>query len=112
MQRAASGPEGETSPLEAGENVEANMTKMTGKLRKLSAGIEASYRSDTRTQRIGAAFLPGRDAIVEIIAQLRQLLFPGFFGQLSLTAENTRYHVGVLLDRLGPELAGQIHHCL
>jgi serine O-acetyltransferase len=85
---------------------------MTGQLRKLSAAIEASYRSDPRTQRIGADFLPSRDAIVEIISQLRQLLFPGFFGQLSLTAENTRYHVGALLDWLRPALTGQIHDCL
>ena len=81
-------------------------------LAKLAAGILASYRADARTQRIGAAFLPSRDAIVQIIGELRQLLFPGYFGQLALTQENIRYHVGNLLDRLGKQLAEQVYHCL
>jgi len=78
----------------------------------LTDQILASYRADRRTQRIGSAFLPGRDAIVEIIGELRQLVFPGYFGQLALTAENARYHVGGLLVRLRRDLTEQIYHCL
>ena len=83
-----------------------------GALDRLTDAIVKSYRSDKRTQRIGAEFLPGRDAIVEIIHEIRELLFPGYFGRLALTAENARYHVGNLLIRLCEQLTEQIYHCL
>jgi len=81
-------------------------------LDRLTEAVLADYARDGRTQRIGAEFLPGRDAIVEILAELRQLLFPGFFGQLALTQGNVRYHVGGLLVGLTRQLAEQICHCL
>jgi len=86
--------------------------KRSSALDKLTGSVVDSYASDKRTQRIGAAFLPSREAIVEIIAELRQLVFPGCFGQLALTRENVRYHVGNLLSRLGKQLTEQIFHCL
>jgi serine O-acetyltransferase len=86
--------------------------KRTGGLDALTEAILQSHRSDRRTQRIGADFLPSRDAIVEIIGQLRQLVFPGYFGPLGLTRANVRYHVGNLLSRLGESLSEQIYHCL
>ena len=81
-------------------------------LARLTDAILADYDTEPSTQRIGAEFLPSRDAIVEIIHDLRQLLFPGYFGQLALTKANVRYHVGSLLVRLGRQLTEQIFHCL
>jgi len=86
--------------------------KRSSELDNLTDAILDSYRSDRRTQRIGAAFLPNRDAIVEIMGELRQLVFPGYFGQLALTRENVRYHVGALLVRLAEQLGEQIYHFL
>jgi len=85
---------------------------MDGRLEGLAERIVASYRSVKQGQRVGSEFLPSRDAIVEVIRQLRELVFPGFFGQLALTADNVRYHVGSLLVRVGRALAEQIYHCL
>jgi len=85
---------------------------MDRELDKLTDDIVANYRSAKRTQRIGSAVLPSRDAIVEIIGELRQLVFPGFFGKLALTRANVRYHVGDLLVRLGRQLVEQIFQCL
>ena len=56
-----------------------------GALDRLTDAIVKSYRSDKRTQRIGAEFLPGRDAIVEIIHEIRELLSAG-----SLLVSRTR----------------------
>jgi len=81
-------------------------------LARLTDAILADYDTEPSIQRIGAEFLPSRDAIVEIIHELRQLLFPGYFGQLALTKANVRYHVGSLLVRLGRQLTEQIFHCL
>ncbi len=79
---------------------------------KLASAIVASYRSDKRTQRLDAAFLPSRDVIVDILGRLRQLLFPGFFGLLSVTSRSARSYASTILEILGPELAEQVRHCL
>ncbi|MGA2265477.1 MAG: serine O-acetyltransferase [Phycisphaerae bacterium] len=81
-------------------------------LDKLIEEILASYREDRRTQRIGQRFLPSRGRIVEMLDEIRQVLFPGYFGLKALTEENIRYHLGNLLLRLGGELAEQIYSCL
>jgi serine O-acetyltransferase len=49
---------------------------------------------------------------VEILAEVRQLVFPGYFGSKQLTAENVPYHVGNLLSRLSDDLAEQVRHCI
>ena len=85
---------------------------MESELDKLTDAILRSYRSDERTQRIGSTFMPSRDEIIRIIGLLRQLLFPGYFGQLELTPQNVRYHVGSLLTEIGRRLTEQIYRCL
>ena len=81
-------------------------------LEKLTGAILESYQAEERTRRIGDQALPSRGKIVEIVGGIRQLLFPGYFGDKMLTRENVRYHVGSLLVRLGADLTEQITHCL
>ncbi|HUT60512.1 MAG TPA: serine O-acetyltransferase [Phycisphaerae bacterium] len=89
------------------------MTKTPDRdLERLTDGVLGSYDSDDRTQRIGRTFLPSHDRIVAILGQVRQLLFPGYFGAQQLSGESVKYHVGNLLNRLAGELADEINHCL
>ena len=81
-------------------------------LDKLTSDIVASYGSDERTQRIGKMFMATRSKIVEILGEIRQLLFPGYFGHKRLTQENVKFHVGNLLTKLSADLAEQINYCL
>ena len=48
----------------------------------------------------------------EILDELRQLVFPGYFGHKKLTKENVRFHVGFLLTHAGRDLAEQIYYCM
>lgn len=52
--------------------------------------------------------LPSRDALVSIVEELRSVLFPGYFGNPELTAENIRFHVGFTLDRVLRRLREQV----
>jgi len=85
---------------------------LNSELEKLTDAILASYDSEPRTRRIDDAFLPSRDRIVELIEEIRQLLFPGFFSQKVLTRENVKFHVGSLLEQIGTHLTDQAAHCL
>ncbi len=81
-------------------------------LPKLVRNIVASYHRDQITHRIGETFLPSRGKIVEIMDELRQLLFPGYFGHKVLGQHNIQFHVGNLADHLVRALSEQIFHCL
>ncbi len=74
--------------------------------------ILTSYATSDSTQRIGETFLPSRQKIVDIVDEIRQLLFPGFFGMKELSQENIKFHVGNLVSRLVDSLGDQIFHCL
>ena len=86
--------------------------QLNSELERLTDEILASYASDGRTHRIGETFLPSRENIVNILQEIRQLLFPGLFGLKKLTQENVKFHVGSLLARLGDDLTEEINHCL
>ena len=68
-----------------------------------------SYRGDERTHHLDSEFLPSRAEVIEIIQELRELLFPGFFVKQRLTAQNVRYHVGELLNRVSARLHRQVY---
>lgn len=81
-------------------------------LEKITADVLASYSTDDRTQRVGHMFLPSRAAIVAILEEIRQLLFPGYFGHKELTERNVKARVGKLLAHVGSELTEQAYYCL
>jgi len=81
-------------------------------LERLTQEILASYAADTRTARLGERALPSRQRIVEVLDELRRLVFPGYFDAKELTAENAAEHVSDLLARLGGQLTEQILHCM
>lgn len=52
--------------------------------------------------------LPSRDAIRELVEDLRTVLFPGYFGVSDLTEETVRFAVGHTLERVRRTLQEQI----
>ena len=88
------------------------VNEYTTELDTITHEILTSYQEHDQTQRIGEQFLPSREDIVELVEQLRQLLFPGFFGQKKLHQEDIKFHVGNMVARLAEDLGEQIYHCL
>ena len=74
--------------------------------------ILTSYATDDTTQRIGEAFLPNQDRIIAILDEVRQLLFPGFFGDQKLSHENVKFHTGDLVTHVAQHMGDQICQCL
>jgi serine O-acetyltransferase len=81
-------------------------------LERLTDALLASYRADGRTQRIGRAFLPDRQRIVDLLVAIRELLFPGYFGGGRPGGRELRFHTGHLLAQVRRDLIEQINHCL
>lgn len=83
-------------------------------LGSLVKSMVASYQAEPRTSHISSARLPSRDAVIEIIRLLRELLFPGYFGKQDFNADALEFHVGdslsTLRDRLHEQIRSALHH--
>lgn len=82
------------------------------KFNELVEDLLASYQSDAATQRIGKRFLPSRDEIIQIVQNLLELVYPGFYGRQDLTEDNLRDHIRSLMEETTERLHRQVHNCL
>jgi serine O-acetyltransferase len=80
--------------------------------RSLVQSIVASYKAEPQTRHIDAGHLPSRDAIIELIELIRELLFPGYFGKQNLTNKTLDYHVGELIAAIHDRLYEQVNNAI
>ena len=79
-----------------------------GRIEKLVDRITATYQGDSGINFIDAANLPVRGQIVQVLALLFEVLFPGHTGSKAVTRSNVRYIVGDLLSQVFVELTDQV----
>ena len=60
----------------------------------------------------GRIVLPSRDAVIELVEDLRSVLFPGYFGTSDLNDESLHYFVGATLARAMCALEEQVRRGL
>ncbi len=63
-------------------------------------------------QHLNRVYLPSKDVIIEAIKRLRQIIFPGYFGEQGLTAANVSYRIGELVLEVSNMLYQQVRCCL
>ena len=68
-------------------------------------------------EHIHAELIPSRDAVIDIILRLREILFPGYFNREKINPTNLKYQTGRAVDALFEILSDQItlslrHECL
>ncbi len=78
----------------------------------LVAAIVASDLAEPRTRHIDAGSLPSRDAVIDLVKKLRELLFPGYFGKQNLSTRTLEYYVGELLGDIRTRLFEQVQNVL
>jgi len=80
--------------------------------RSLVQALVTSYQVEPQTRHIDAGHLPNRDAIIELIKLIRELLFPGYFGKQNLTSKTLEYHVGELITTIHDKLYEQVNNAI
>jgi len=78
------------------------------KLPGIVEDVLESYKQTPTTRNIGESPLPGKQAIIEILEGIREILFPGYYGISELCWENVRYFVGSKIDVLFVSLSTEI----
>jgi serine O-acetyltransferase len=82
----------------------------------LTGRIVATYEECGSINHLGHSQLPSYREIVEILGDLREILYPGYGRRQNLHMGNVAYHVGDLVESLYDRLCQQIarainHHC-
>ncbi len=81
-------------------------------LPEITEAVVATYTECSRTSHLGHRPLPSREAIVEILCDLLDILYPGYWRRQNLHMGNVEYHVGDLIDGLHDKLTQQIARAL
>jgi len=81
-------------------------------LPEITETIVATYTECSRTSHLGHKPLPSRESIVEMLCELMDILYPGYWRRQNLHIGNVEYHVGDLIDGLHDKLTQQIARAL
>jgi serine O-acetyltransferase len=60
----------------------------------------------------GRAILPSRDAVIQIVEDLRSVFFPGYFGTADVRAESLHFFLGATLERSIKALEEQVRRAV
>jgi serine O-acetyltransferase len=81
-------------------------------LPEITEALVATYAECKYINHLGHKPLPSREAIAEILADLMDILYPGFVRRQNLHIGNVEYHAGDLIDGLHDKLTQQIARAL
>ncbi len=86
--------------------------QLKDQLPRLTEAIVQTYIASDRINHLNHCPLPKYDVVVDILEDLKDILYPGFRRREGLHSGNVTYHVGNLVDRLHHRLATQIARAL
>ena len=78
-------------------------------LPRIIGDIVATYGPISKINHLDARPLPSRDAVVEIIEGLQEVLYPGYFGRRNFTPQNIAYHIGDRIWQVYRVLSEQVY---
>jgi serine O-acetyltransferase len=93
-------------------NAKVSAKPPVGAFQELAGELLESYLGDERARRISQRYLPSREAIVEILESVLDLMYPGYFGRRDLNRENLGAHISQMVAALSPKLERELEHCL
>jgi serine O-acetyltransferase len=86
--------------------------KALWKIKEFVSSVVENYRALPDISHLDSGHLPNRDEIIRIVLMLRELLFPGYFGEQKLDYETMEFMVGALLIDIHDKLHDQICNSL
>lgn len=89
-----------------------NRNDLNDRLPGIVEGLVASTAEHPRLHHLNRLYLPNRDRIISAIKLLRQMMFPGYFGEQGLTSANLPAGMTTLTQELSELLYEQVRCCL
>ena len=82
------------------------------RLPSLTNRIVETYQQISTINHLGHSALPSREAIIQILFDLTEILYPGYRRRQNLNLGNVVYHTGDLIDAIFDSLSEQITRAL
>ena len=98
-----------TYPL---DSIVASDFRLKELLPRLTEEIVATYTPDDSINHLGHCALPSYTGVVNILQDIKDILYPGYRRKTGLHAGNIHYHVGGLVDTLHDQLTTEIARAL
>lgn len=86
--------------------------RLKEQLPNLTEEIVATYTPEDSINHLGHCPLPNYSGVVNILLDLKDILYPGYRRKVGLHTGNIRYHVGGLIDSLHDQLTTEIARAL
>lgn len=86
--------------------------KLRSRLPEMVDALVKSVAAEPYMQHLNRVLLPDRDQIIACIAGLRQIVFPGYFGQKGVTSEDLGARIAELAIEVSDSLFEQVRCCL
>lgn len=90
----------------------ASDARLKEQLPRLTNRIVATYTPSDAINYLGHCPLPSYESVVEILLDIKDILYPGYRRKVGLHAGNILYHVGSTIDSLHDQLTTQIASAL
>ena len=90
----------------------ATDTRLKEGLPEITEALMATYTECRHINHLGHKPLPSRDAIIDILADFMDILYPGYVRRQNLHIGNVEYHIGDLVDGLHDKLTQQVCRAL
>jgi len=90
----------------------ATDTRLKEAVPDLTERIVGTYTEYSKINHLGHSPLPSTEAVVEIISDLREVLYPGYGRRQNLHLGNVAFHVGDIIDGLHDKLTEQFARAL
>jgi serine O-acetyltransferase len=81
-------------------------------LEDVTGGMLDSYLGDPRARHVSRRYLPSREAIIEILESVMDLMYPGYFERRDLNEDDLEVHIAEKVAALVPRLEREMEHCL
>ena len=81
-------------------------------LPEITEAVVATYTDCKYSNHLGHKPLPNREVVNEVLTDLMDILYPGYWRRQNLHMGNVEYHVGDVIDGLHDKLTVQIARVL
>src|SRR5437763_552814 len=86
--------------------------RLKDELGAITDHLVETYEASGRTHHLGHLPLPSREPVAEVLADLCDVLYPGFARRQNLHIGNVGFYVGSIIDGLYDKLTQQIDRAL
>jgi len=84
--------------------------KKRDQVRKITREVLETFgQLNPKLEHLAATPLPNKASIIQVLQDLMEVIYPGYFGQKYVEASNIEYHVGDLMDSIYTRLTQEIY---